>query len=166
MKDRPEQTSPTGALIRPFLDGGAGAGGQVNAHRSGNANRSGSRTGEPGPAPAPGTPNTSVRPFLVTAGRTASASDFPVETQVVVTSQGGTAAEALTFEYRDIVNLCVEPVAVAEIAARLRLHLGVIRVLVGDLQQQGIVTTYQPESDANDDVEMIMRVIHGLRQLS
>jgi len=160
MKDRPEQTSPTGALIRPFLDGGPGAGGK------GAGSGTGSGSGGSGSAPAPGTPNTSVRPFLLTAGRTASASDFPVETQVVVTSQGGTAAEALTFEYRDIVNLCVEPVAVAEIAARLSLHLGVIRVLVGDLQQQGIVTTYQPESDANDDVEMIMRVIHGLRQLS
>jgi hypothetical protein len=84
--------------------------------------------------------------------------------QVVITPRGETAADALSFEYRDIVSLCAEPVAVAEIAARLSLHLGVIRVLIGDLQHQGMVTTFQPEVDPTDDVEMILRVINGLRQ--
>ena len=106
-----------------------------------------------------------IRPFLLTAGRTASAQDLPVETQVVVTPHGASATDSLTFEYRDIVNLCAEPVAVAEIAARLGLHLGVVRVLVGDLQLQGVVTVHQPETGAGDDFDMITRVIHGLRQL-
>jgi len=141
------QQPASGALIRPFLDG----------------ERVGAGTGK---APAPGAANTSIRPFLVTAGRTASAEDYPVETQVVITPRGETALESLAFEYRDIVTLCAEPLAVAEIAARLSLHLGVIRVLIGDLQHQGMVTTYEPEADATEDVEMIMRVIHGLRQLT
>jgi hypothetical protein len=145
MSDAHDEPPSTGAFIRPFLEG---------------------KGGGPVDAPAPGAAGTSIRPFLVTAGRTASAEDYPVETQVVVTARGETAVDSLTFEYRDIVSLCSEPVAVAEIAARLSLHLGVIRVLVGDLQHQGMVTTYQPEVDANDDVEMIMRVINGLRQLT
>jgi len=89
---------------------------------------------------------------------------WQVETQVVATAHGETVVETLTFEYRDIVTLCAEPVAVAEIAARLSLHLGVIRVLVTDLRQQGLVATYFPEVDPTDDVEIIIRVIDGLRE--
>lgn len=105
--------------------------------------------------------DTVVRPFLVTSGRTESETDIPMEAQVVVTPEGRGARQWLAFEYRDIVGLCDEPLAVAEIAARLRLHLGVARVLVGDLQERGIVTTYCPEADT--DVDTIMRVINGLR---
>ena len=129
-------------LVRPFLR--AVAGGGVT------------------PAAAPAA--TGVRPFLVTAGRTASASTIGVETQVVVTEKGEAAADSLTFEYRDIVGLAVEPLAVAEIAARLSLHLGVIRVLVTDLQQRGLVETLRPGSDPVDDVDLILRVIDGLRR--
>lgn len=145
----------TGALIRPFLDRDAGV-----TH--------GRPVSGPGVRPRPGAGGSSdaVRPFLVTAGRTASAEDYPVETQVVITPRGESAADSLAFEYRDIVALCAEPVAVAEISARLSLHLGVIRVLVDDLQHQGMVTTYQPDVDSSDDVEMIQRVIHALRQLT
>jgi hypothetical protein len=106
-------------------------------------------------------PDGVARPFLITSGRTAADSNIPMEAQVLVTPDGLGAHPWLTFEYRDIVGLCHEPLAVAEIAARLSMHLGVARVLVGDLQEHGIVTTYRPEAD--DDVETILRVIHGLR---
>jgi hypothetical protein len=105
--------------------------------------------------------DTAVRPFLVTSGRTTSEANIPMEAQVVLTPEGRGAQQWLTFEYRDIVGLCDEPLAVAEIAARLSLHLGVTRVLVGDLQEHGIVTTYRPEADF--DVDTILRVINGLR---
>lgn len=107
-------------------------------------------------------PGASVRPFLVTSGRVVSAAEIPVEAQVVVTDQGRSARQWLSFEYRDLVHLCDEPLAVAEIAARMNLHLGVIRVLITDLQQQGVLATFSPESDI--DVDTILRVIHGLRQ--
>jgi hypothetical protein len=163
MSDEPEHTPSRGALLRPFLDRAGGDPGGRNGHRNGGGPDHGERPAAP-PAAA-GTPFGPLRPFVVTAGRTASAEALPVETQVIATSRGETAAETLSFEYRDIVTLCIEPIAVAEIAARLSLHLGVTRVLVGDLQDQGMVTTHAPDSDAADDVETIMRVIHGLRQL-
>lgn len=134
---------PAASLVRPFVDGGAAQAMSV-------------------PAPEPTSlADAAVRPFLVTSGRTAGESEIPVEAQVVVTQEGRGARQWLTFEYRDIVSLCAEPLAIAEIAAQLRLHLGVARVLVGDLQQHGIVTTYCPEADY--DVDTILRVIHGLR---
>jgi hypothetical protein len=136
----------TAAMIRPFLD---------RAHPGG-LDKSGSVL--------PG--GTRIRPFLVTAGRTTGASEIALEAQVMITPQGETAVDTLSFEYRDIVCLCEQPLAVAEIAARLSLHLGVIRVLVGDLKHQGMVTTFEPEVDPTDDVDTILRVINGLRQRS
>lgn len=107
-----------------------------------------------------------VRPFVLTRGRVVTEEDLAVEAQVVRTRRGGDAVDTLSFEYRDIVELCGEPLAVAEIAATLRLQLGVARVLVQDLTNQGMVTTFEPEVGLTDDVDTIMRVIHGLRQLS
>lgn len=145
MTDPPDEPAPgAGAsLVRPFIGAGAAIGGVGSA-------------GEPATVP-----DAAVRPFLVTSGRTAGETEIPVEAQVVVTAEGRGAHQWLTFEYRDIVSICDEPLAVAEIAARLSLHLGVTRVLVGDLQQHGIVTTYAPEADF--DVDTILRVINGLR---
>ena len=121
MNDEPdEHPVPPGALVRPFLNG------------------------EPAAVSDPVVPTDSrIRPFLVTAGRTTGASDIAVEAQVMITAAGQTAVDDLAFEYRDIVSLCEQPLALAEIAARLSLHLGVIRVLVGDLQHQGMVTTFE-----------------------
>ncbi len=127
--------------VRPFLGGELGA--------------------DPGvPAPSGATP----RPFLLTAGRTPGASSVALEAQVVATAEGRRAHDGLTFEYRDIVGICVEPLAVAEVAARLRLHVGVVQVLVGDLSHHGMVTTHEPSADISDDVDTILRVIHELRQ--
>jgi hypothetical protein len=143
--DHDEDPQPSGSTIRPFLDRAAPTAGES----------------APGAAPPGGT---SIRPFLVTAGRTTGATDIALEAQVMITARGQTAVDTLSFEYRDIVCLCEEPLAVAEIAARLSLHLGVIRVLVGDLKHQGMVTTFEPEVDPTDDVDTILRVINGLRQ--
>ena len=142
-------TSPPGALVRPFL------GHSISGPTGGDV-RSADRS-------APLSSGANIRPFMVTSGRTIGATEIAVEAQVAITPHGRTAVDTLNFEYRDIVALCVYPLAVAEIAARLRLHLGVIRVLVGDLKQQGLVTTFEPAVAPSDDVDTIVRVINGLR---
>ena len=109
-------------------------------------------------------PANAVRPFLLTRGRTAADASIAVETQVAATPAGRRAVSSLSLEYRDIVLACEQPLAVAEVAAMLDLHLGVARVLISDLTQQGMVSTEVPDGDAADDVETIMRVIDGLRQ--
>ena len=132
------------SLVRPFVGVGGGA-------------------GVPGEPTAGVRVDRAVRPFLVTSGRTVPATEMPLEAQVVITAQGRGARQWLSFEYRDLVSLCDEPLAVAEIAARMSMHLGVIRVLIKDLQQQGVLATFQPEDD-EIDADTIMRVINGLRQ--
>jgi hypothetical protein len=110
---------------------------------------------------------TSLRPYLLTAGRARAVdSSIEIETQVSVTDTGRSALAQLQFEQRDIVELCRGPLSVAEIAARLDLHLGVVRVLVGDLTSLGYLSVLRPNGNSSHDIDTISRVIRGLRALS
>ncbi|MEO3752784.1 DUF742 domain-containing protein [Streptomyces sp. B6B3] len=107
-----------------------------------------------------------IRPFLLTAGRV-SGSDagppLPLETQIVSTAAGLAALPSLTFEQHDLVAACRRPQSVAELAAQLRLHLNVVRVLAGDLCVAGHLAVHRPDSDTVQDVSVLRRVIDGLR---
>ncbi|GJF33022.1 hypothetical protein KNE206_57220 [Kitasatospora sp. NE20-6] len=119
--------------------------------------------------PAEPTPPFSLapRPFLLTRGRTQGQSTaIEIETQVVTTGKPLIGAGHSVHEHRAIMTLCREPLSVAEIAARLRLHLNVVRVLVSDLYAGGHVTAHMPEFDAARDVDTLRRVIRGLRAIS
>ncbi|KOG08446.1 multi-component regulatory system-4 [Streptomyces viridochromogenes] len=118
--------------------------------------------------PEPVGPASAVRPFLVTAGRVAADADgrsMPVETQVVATTEGIDSLERLAFEQHDIVAVCRLPQSLAEIAARLRLHLNVVRVLAEDLRAAGQLTVHVPDSDVVHDASVLRRVIAGLRAI-
>ncbi len=107
-----------------------------------------------------------VRPFLLTAGRVAgsgAAPPLPVETQIVATPDGLTALRSLTFERRDIVAACRRPQSVAELAARLHLHLNVVRVLAEDLCAAGHLAVHVPNAGTVHDISVLRRVIDGLR---
>ncbi|SEF88833.1 Protein of unknown function [Actinacidiphila yanglinensis] len=113
-----------------------------------------------------------VRPFLVTAGRVAGADadpgatpPMPVETQLVATAAGLERLDLMSFERHDIVAACRRPQSVAEIAAILRLHLNVVRVLAEDLAAGGHLSVYVPSADIARDVSVLRRVIDGLRTI-
>ena len=74
-----------------------------------------------------------VRPYTLTAGRTDTSVDLPLEAPV----QTLQAALAHRWPPNEVTRqdhqLCTKSPSVAEISARLDLPLGVARVLVGDL---------------------------------
>jgi hypothetical protein len=107
----------------------------------------------------------SLRPYLLTGGRARPDANLEIEAQVVTTDRGHRAIDTLAYEQRDIVELCRQPTAVAEVAARLALHLGVVRVLVGDLLAVGHLAVRRPGAEADRDVEIIERVIRGLQAI-
>jgi hypothetical protein len=112
----------------------------------------------------PGEQTTTLRPFVITSGRVSGPDpDIGMETQV--TASYAAAPARLPPEKRAIVTLCVEPLSVAEISARLKMHLGVTRILVGDLRAAGQLDVHVLENDFPDP-ETIMRVIRGLRAIS
>lgn len=119
---------------------------------------------QPPRADAPGEQTTTLRPFVITSGRVSGTdSEIGLETQVTTTAAAAPAR--LPPEKRAIVTLCVEPHSVAEISARLKMHFGVTRVLVGDLRAAGQLDVHVLANDFPDP-ETIMRVIRGLRTLS
>lgn len=126
---------------------------------------------EPGTSPDLDQPSRLVRPYALIGGRTRTAhDDLELETLVSTISLGETSslggpAPRLNLERRSIALLCRDLLSVAEIAAHLDLPLGVVRVLVGDMAAEGLVTVYRPVSDGNrPDVTLLERVLNGLRR--
>ncbi|MFI5493414.1 DUF742 domain-containing protein [Actinoplanes sp. NPDC051859] len=117
------------------------------------------------PAPAPADEHaTALRPFVITSGRVSGQdADIGLETQV--SALPGALAARLSPERRAIVQLCGQPLSVAEISARLQMHLGVIRILVDDLRATGHLDVQLTQSDFPDP-DTILRVIRGLRSIS
>lgn len=115
----------------------------------------------------PEDPRRRIRPYSMTAGRTAPArSDLELEALVSATQQGRLEAAWLALERRSIVDLCQETQSIAEISARLGIPINVARILVGDLSAEGLVVVHQPAArDARTSVELLERVLHGLRGL-
>jgi Protein of unknown function (DUF742) len=112
-----------------------------------------------------------LRPFVLTSGRVAAADpEIGLETQVTARPAGppgpSVPLASLAPELRAIVALCAEPMSVAEISARLRLHLGVTRILVGDLRSAGHLDVHTLDVADRHNPETIMRVIRGLRAIS
>ncbi len=68
-------------------------------------------------------------------------------------------------EPHSIALLCREPLSIAEIAAHMKLPLGVVRVLVADMAHQGMVEIHRPEQfGTSPDVTLLERVLDGLRR--
>jgi hypothetical protein len=120
----------------------------------------------PGDAPDPVERHPRPRPFVLTSGRVGTADpDIELHTQVTacVVDPGAEVLASLSSEAQAIVMLCAEPLSVAEISARLRLHLGVTKILVGDLRAAGLLDVHVLDVASPHDPETILRVIHGLR---
>src|SRR4051794_39201964 len=69
-------------------------------------------------------PVSRLRPYLLTSGRAEPVDHtLEIEAQVLTTELGASAYAGLSFERRDIVALCTTTLSVAEVAAKLRLHI-------------------------------------------
>lgn len=146
----PGEPGPPAGFLRPYFQAGV-------------TDASGPAAGSAAPAPAPAPAVGGLRPFLLTEGRVASS--IPIEAQVVATEQGLVAARGLRAEHRDIVELCGDPLAVAEVAAHLSMHVGVARVLIEDLSRAGHVRAYLPDAATATDEQVLRRLIDGLRAI-
>jgi hypothetical protein len=120
--------------------------------------------------PAQGSGET-LRPFVLTSGRVDGLDrDIGLETQVTTRPYdplaGRPLVSSLTPELQAIVALCDQPLSVAEISARLHLHLGVTKILVGDLRIAGHLDVHVVDTSMPLSADTILRVMHGLRAIS
>jgi hypothetical protein len=106
-----------------------------------------------------------VRPYAVTRGRTRPAGTAVGLIDVVV-SAGRHSAEArgLAPEHRRLLGLCGAPIALADLASEADLPLGVVRVLVGDLQERDLITVVASAGSGQDE-NVLRSVLDGLRAL-
>jgi len=108
-------------------------------------------------------PSRVVPAYALTGGRTRSTGpDLPLESMVTSTPDGMRELTALRFEAREIVLLCRRPQSIAEVAARVKVPLGVARVLVSDLTDDGLLALHRPEGDRPDRA-ILERLLSGLR---
>ncbi|MFF4157518.1 DUF742 domain-containing protein [Streptomyces sp. NPDC001678] len=79
---------------------------------------------------------------------------------------GGALASWLLPEVRAVLGLCRRLRSVAEVSALLRMPLGVVRVLLGDLADQGRIRVYGTgHLTGRPDRALLERVLSGLRRL-
>jgi hypothetical protein len=111
---------------------------------------------------APGGHN---HPYLLTGGRTGGgAAGVHIET-VLVRDYSSQRQTGWSGELAMIMSVCESPVAVAEVAARIGLPIGVVQVLAGDLVTAGVLLRSSSTMSLADDVLFIERLIHGVDAL-
>ena len=117
-----------------------------------------------------------VRPYSLTGGRTRFGHVLLVETFVAALEAPEERRELMNGclssrgmpEMQAIVELCRRMRTVAEIAALLRMPLGVVRVLLSDLADQGKIRVYgtgTAHGTGRPDRALLERVLSGLRRL-
>ena len=108
-----------------------------------------------------------VRQFALTGGRArSSGAPLPFETLIQTTPQGRSAYATLTPEWAAIVRMGESPISVAEISAHLNIHLGVARVLVGDMEHANLIEIFAPiVSENGPDTALLERLLHELEAL-
>ena len=108
-----------------------------------------------------------VRPYALTRGRTRpTRGGFDLIAIVASAATTSFAPPGAGPEHLAILDLCVRPHSVAEISAKLRLPLGVVRVLLGDLLDHGLIVVRKPASTNQTPNEHVLKeVLHGLKAL-
>jgi hypothetical protein len=111
-------------------------------------------------------PGRVVRPYAITRGRIRRVhGELELEALVTTTSRG-ISTTRLPNEQRSIVLLCRDLLSIAEVAARLRLPVEVIRTLVEDMADDGLVELHRPaHRDDRPDLALLERVLYGLQHL-
>ena len=105
-----------------------------------------------------------VRPYTITAGRTKAAVDLPMEARLGLDPSAHEREWGSDLQGR-IVEVCDQK-SVAEVSAAVSMPIGVVRVLLGDLVEQGYVgvqATLNDSSSRDERLDLIERTLRGLR---
>jgi hypothetical protein len=108
-----------------------------------------------------------VRPYAVTRGRTRPAG-ARLDLIALITARRGAprGAPGLGPEHLALLRICRRPTSVADLASDLDLPVGVVRILLGDLRERGLITVQNPVPAARlPDRRILQEVVDGLRRL-
>lgn len=107
-----------------------------------------------------------IRPYALTGGRTKPAGEFFDLIAMVVARRLPHLPLDLEPEHLRVLALCDIPRSVADLAADLRIPLGVLRVILSDLREHGLVIIRPPVPSIRllDD-HALRRIEDALRRL-
>lgn len=107
-----------------------------------------------------------VRAYAWTGGRTRSDYRLEIETLVSTSARAMDLLATLSTEHQDVAQLCRQSKSVAEVGALLRVPLGVVRVLLGDMARMGLIIVHDTETAGEaPGMELLERVLRGLTNL-
>jgi Protein of unknown function (DUF742) len=108
-----------------------------------------------------------VRPYALTQGRTRHTGEsFDLVATVMATPAALTELAALAPEHMSVLQLARAPTTVADIASDVDLPLGVVRIILADLRELGLVAIRRPVVMAERvDKHTLREVLNGLRGL-
>jgi hypothetical protein len=108
-----------------------------------------------------------VRPYAVTKGRTlpSGGAMFGLIDIVVGTAERTSAHFRQGPEHRRIMSLCRRPIPVADLTSEMDLPIGVVRVLLGDLTEAGMVRIIPGQPGPAPDQRLLRMVLDGLESL-
>ena len=108
-----------------------------------------------------------VRPYALTQGRTRHTGEsFDLVATVMATQAAITDPGSLAPEHMSVLQLARAPATVADIASDVDLPLGVVRIILADLRELGLVAIRMPVVMAERiDKHTLREVLNGLRGL-
>ena len=113
-----------------------------------------------------------IRPYTMTGGRTGADQPYiALEALVCATPAGFRNKHQFRWEAARIIDLSRQDTAIVEIAARLDVPIGVVRVVVADLAHRGAVQISEPPSDVPASLEgytyttLLQKVLDGIKSL-
>src|ERR1700761_2738511 len=107
-----------------------------------------------------------VRPYAMTGGRTRARLPLLLETLVSVPDYDAAIGQTLVAESREIYAHCRAVRSVAEISAGLDIPLGVVRILLSDLADDGRVRIHPSATGAGLPEHVLLeRVLRGLQTI-
>jgi Protein of unknown function (DUF742) len=107
-----------------------------------------------------------VRPYALTQGRTRHAGESFDLVATVVATRAIADPAALAPEHVSVLQLARKPTTVADIASEVDLPLGVVRIILADLRELGLVAIRTPAVMAERiDKHTLREVLNGLRGL-
>jgi Protein of unknown function (DUF742) len=107
-----------------------------------------------------------VRPYALTGGLTRpSGQRFDLLDMVGVVRRAPEQIPPLAPEQAEVLERCQIPAPLVDLAADLDLPVGVIRILVSDLRERGLVTIHRAQPARAGDLKILQEVVDGLRRL-
>jgi hypothetical protein len=107
-----------------------------------------------------------VRPYALTGGRTRPVGEsFDLLALVCAVRGAIPDVTQLEPEQLTVLRKCRVPIPAADLASDLDLPLGVVRILVSDLRERGLVTVHGPVAVRLADPQLLKDVADGLRRI-